>query len=201
MKHFILAALFLFSISANACKFIPDGRPLEEQLNDEPIVFEGIVTKVDGDEVKFKVTKWLHGQEQALTMADKLLGITTPTVFTTKMGKTTCHIRFTEGDYWLYAGISLPSPSRLIQRKQRLDDSSLELNPKWQVCTSNEDCAKIFYSCSATAVNKKFKEEVEQYAWKKTSNPSAVKCKAQSDDENYQPLCEGSVVKSCGLFK
>lgn len=201
MKITFIALLFIYSSVGLACKFVPDERPVDQRVAEAPIAFEGVVDSVDGEQVTFKVTKWMHGQEQALSMTDKMMGIATPSTYTTKMGKTTCDIRFSVGQNWLYAGTSVLSPSKIIldQGSQRLDDSSLSINPKAQICQEHNDCVAVVGHCGvATAVNKQHKEAVQEAI---NAVPNPMECQSRSDDSQYKALCKGSPIKTCGLFR
>lgn len=98
--------------TASACKFVPDQRPLAVQLEDVKLAFVGTVTSVEDGIVEFSIEKALVGQSGKKHRF--------------KQDKSSCAIRFTAGERWLFAGEMQRSPSRLLQDSYGRDTEGLE---------------------------------------------------------------------------
>lgn len=116
--RFIL--LFLFSMSTEACKYIPDETPFDERLKAAPIAFKGIVTEVseDGKTTRFKVFNWFNGEDKAKPEVITIDGLS-DSYYTLKSNGTPCEIKFNVGDMWIYGGPNLSSPSKMLSKEIR----------------------------------------------------------------------------------
>jgi len=187
-KQILLFSLMFFSTNSFACKFIPDTRNYNERINEANVVFIGEVVKTNSTSVEFKVLQ-------------KYKGITTDT-YQVKQGNSSCDIRFSVNDVWLYAGSNYLSPSRHLGNAQdytskfsRQNDSTLHMNRKWQNCQSNNECVAVGFGCSDTSVNFKFKEKAEQYIIDKNLDPRVYSCVTITSFG--LPLC---VKGECGVW-
>lgn len=194
----VLAGLGLWlAFPAWACRYDPDRldkRPLAERLEEMPVAFIGTVSGVTADGmVEFQIEHLLHGDINGQR-------------FTVKSGRSSCDLRFSAGERWIYGGATLFHPSVLLVTSEgraslsfvRMDDSRLAFPTEWQTCSSDAACRVLRYGCTATAVNEGFLSVAKENAWRIGGDPSALDCELKPPASAFsRVLCEQ---KKCGIW-
>lgn len=173
-----LALLFFISLLnpalVSACKFAPDTRTLQQKIQAAAVAFVGKVESVDSSKVTFSV----------ITSLKKPLEKT----FTLSPGHTSCHIRFTPDQEWLYLGDEVMSGSVLLSSEWVLkilpnEDLKKEpaiqkkWNPAWTQCRTQSDCRELYYGCNGrVAVRNDQFAEIQKIIYSVKADPRVVNC-------------------------
>lgn len=198
VQTLIIALAMGFAFPALACKFKPDTRPMHIRLNDTPIAFIGQVFEVTDKTVSFRVEHLLRGTTPSNGIFQ--LPIANPL--------SSCHIRFSNQQRWLFAGDTLMSPSMLLDQDtsttnaleplKRITDRALQMPIEWTRCTNDQQCRILPYGCSRTAVNNHAYEQAKAIAHKRFGRPETVNCiNTETFSDLPQPLC---VASQCGVW-
>ena len=197
-----MALAFLISLPvASACSFDEasiDSRPLAQRLVEAPLGFIGRVNSV---------AKVRSGYQVSFSVEHRLKGVIPGESISLDLGSSSCHIRFSPGQKWLYAGELLSSASVLLESKPgesiakvfRVDDSRLEVPLSWQTCKRDQDCRGIEYGCGGmTSAHVDHLEGARKKAWVKGGDPRILSCAFTGQLPDRVPLCESG---RCGVWQ
>lgn len=191
----VFAFLTCFASSVWGCRYDAEKigmLTLSERLDNTPIAFIGTVINVTEDKVvQFSVEHQINGELNSKQ-------------FAIKAGDSSCDIRFSVGQRWIYAGTTLLDPSILLNdnlqdislKLQRFDDKKLNLPKIWQQCISDDDCKNLNYGCTVTAVNQRFLNEAKNHVLQQGLDPKTLNC--VNDNETFKlAFCQQSL---CGVW-
>jgi len=130
-RRTLFAALALGALaqSALACSFMPDERPWEERLADEPVIFVGKVLSVLSREAMQAMDRGVCGPDDAaastlmgdrdgncviIRVEQKIRGVKSKTFEVPQGQGADCAIFFDVGQRWLFAGNFIGGPSQQV---------------------------------------------------------------------------------------
>ncbi|HOO81043.1 MAG TPA: hypothetical protein PK513_00880 [Alphaproteobacteria bacterium] len=211
MKFLLLLFLFLIAYTpARACRYIP--QDFETLYNQADVVFIGVVQSLKESEVVFNIEK---GYKNA----------SAGNVFTVQPGSSSCHVRFSPGQKWLYLGDTVMTGSRILQYENGMenpeniafvdsffahrDDSlvgQIDLDvfagwpPKgrWRACDADQDCRLMYIGCnSLLAVSQDHYKAAEDYYYNKRGlDPRAMDCAVSAPGEQSEKYA-GEIMLKC----
>ncbi|HSH71457.1 MAG TPA: hypothetical protein VK974_00230 [Methylophilaceae bacterium] len=174
MSFFVFVISLLACTSSQACRFVPDERPLSIRIQEQPLVFIGTVVQSayrgSSDTARFRIEHVIKGLPDGQQ------------TFEVKIGKSSCDLGFETGQRWLFAGSSMPSPSQLLSSEGNaslvsVSDAKLGLPQGWKDCKTHRDCARISYGCQqVAAVNQLHLQQSQKKAWAIFGDPSTLEC-------------------------
>lgn len=180
------------AVPAWGCRFVFDKRPLSVRLDVVPVAFIGTVTSVALDgKAEFQVEHLLRGKVEGR-------------IFVVSNDGSSCDIRFSLGQRWIFGGAKVFHPSFLLAGSHqtdssliRINDSALSFSFEWQACDSDAVCNILPYGCTETAVNKEFLVTARKKAWLIGGNPRTMNCVSVQNNEFRRALCEKN---KCGIW-
>lgn len=203
-RHLRLAVASLATLAAlaatrvAACDLAPDPRSYAQRLADEPLVFVGTVTAVNGREVRFAVHHTLRGMPGEAVSVQAL-------------PPSTCAISFEVGQRWLYAGVAVNQPSVLLLanargvpasdfgRLARVDDTAARWPAQWQACTRNDQCEMVAIACQYSAVHTAHAAQANAQSIRMLGDHRAMSCATLPPEIRALPAPQ-CVASRCGLW-
>lgn len=135
-------------------------------------------------------------------------GINKKTYTLKKDNISSCHIRFSKGQKWIFAGEMVMNPSVLLAqtingktqnfyKEMRHNDTRTELKTEWQQCETSAQCTSIVYACDVTSVNSQHIGEAKKHINNKGLNPASFNCLIAPTGQLSLPLCQEN---KCGIW-